>query len=224
MPGAPTRSTPFGIFPPSRRYRSGFFRKSTISISSLRASSMPAMSSNVTPVLFSTYTFARLLPMDMSPLWGFIRFMTNIQSPTKTTAGRIHDSSVASHVLAACPVNRTWAASSSPTSPGSSTRVVTKSGALFPDFLISSIFSFERMPSSPAGDSVPWIVSGYSASSLTFPARSRALNSLYDMLSGRGTSSNACTANRASIAATAYHTENVRCFGSMSPAPPTAPR
>ncbi len=41
---------------------------------------MPAMSSKVTPVSFSTYTFARLLPIEISPLCGFIRFMTTIQS------------------------------------------------------------------------------------------------------------------------------------------------
>jgi hypothetical protein len=159
VPGAPTRSTPFGILPPSRRYRSGFFRKSTISISSARASSIPAMSSKLTPVWCSTYTFARLLPMDIIPLWGFIRFMTTIQSPTKITAGRIHDSSVAIHVFVTCPVNPTWAASSSGTSPGSSTRVVTKPGTLFPDRVISSIFSFERTPSRPVGENVPSIVS-----------------------------------------------------------------
>jgi hypothetical protein len=31
---------------------------------------MRAMSSKVTPVSFSTYTFAQLLPIDISPLWG----------------------------------------------------------------------------------------------------------------------------------------------------------
>src|SRR4029077_5640954 len=108
----------------------GSVRKTTVSLNSARASSIPAMSSKLTPVWCSTYTFARLLPMDIIPLWGFIRFMTTIQSPTKITAGRIHDSSVAIHVFVTCPVNPTWAASSSGTSPGSSTRVVTKSGAL----------------------------------------------------------------------------------------------
>jgi hypothetical protein len=112
--------------------------------------------------------------------------MTSIQSPTKITEGRIHDSNVDSHVFATCPVNRMCAASSSGTSPGSSTRVVTKPGAPFPDFLISSTFAFARMPSSPVGDSVPSIVSLNSPSSLTFPALRSALNSLYERVSGCG--------------------------------------
>ncbi len=48
VPGAPISSTPFGIVPPSRWYFAGFFRKSTISISSFSASSMPATSAKVT--------------------------------------------------------------------------------------------------------------------------------------------------------------------------------
>ncbi len=48
VPGAPTRSTPFGAVPPSRMYLSGAFRKSTISTSSFSASSIPATSSKVT--------------------------------------------------------------------------------------------------------------------------------------------------------------------------------
>ena len=50
VPGAPTISTPLGILPPRRLYRSGFLRNSTISMSSSRASSMPATSLKVTPV------------------------------------------------------------------------------------------------------------------------------------------------------------------------------
>ena len=46
--GRPESSTPRGIRPPSFWYFSGFFRKSTISMSSALASSMPATSSNVT--------------------------------------------------------------------------------------------------------------------------------------------------------------------------------
>ena len=48
VPGAPISSTPFGTVPPSRWYLAGFFRKSTISISSFSASSIPATSSKVT--------------------------------------------------------------------------------------------------------------------------------------------------------------------------------
>ena len=44
VPGAPTRSTPFGAVPPRRVYFSGFLRKSTISTSSFSASSIPATS------------------------------------------------------------------------------------------------------------------------------------------------------------------------------------
>ncbi len=48
VPGGPISSTPRGILPPSELYFAGFLRKSTTSISSCSASSMPATSSNVT--------------------------------------------------------------------------------------------------------------------------------------------------------------------------------
>ena len=48
VPGGPLSSTPCGIRPPRRRYFSGFLRKSTISVSSAFASSIPATSANVT--------------------------------------------------------------------------------------------------------------------------------------------------------------------------------
>jgi len=47
VPGGPTSSTPLGMRPPRRWYFLGFFRKSTISISSALASSTPATSLNV---------------------------------------------------------------------------------------------------------------------------------------------------------------------------------
>ena len=53
VPGAPIRSTPFGTLPPSRWYLRGCFRKSTISVSSFSASSIPATSSKVTVGCFS---------------------------------------------------------------------------------------------------------------------------------------------------------------------------
>ena len=53
VPGAPTRSTPFGAAPPRRVYFFGSLRKSTISTSSFSASSMPATSSKVTRVSLS---------------------------------------------------------------------------------------------------------------------------------------------------------------------------
>ena len=48
VPGEPESSTPWGIRPPSRRYLSGLRRKSTTSVSSALASSIPATSANVT--------------------------------------------------------------------------------------------------------------------------------------------------------------------------------
>ena len=48
VPGAPDRRTPRGMRPPSRRYLSGFRRKSTTSDSSSFASSIPATSAKVT--------------------------------------------------------------------------------------------------------------------------------------------------------------------------------
>ena len=50
VPGGPYSSTPWGIRPPSFRTRSGVLRKSTISVSSAFASSIPATSSNVTRI------------------------------------------------------------------------------------------------------------------------------------------------------------------------------
>ena len=50
VPGGPERSTPRGMRPPRRRYLSGFFRNSTISVSSSFASSIPATSAKVTRV------------------------------------------------------------------------------------------------------------------------------------------------------------------------------
>ena len=48
VPGAPIRSTPLGIRPPSERYFPGVWRNSTTSFSSVTTSSCPATSSNVT--------------------------------------------------------------------------------------------------------------------------------------------------------------------------------
>ena len=47
VPGGPVSSTPRGIAAPSFRYLAGLRRKSTISLSSSSASSIPATSSNV---------------------------------------------------------------------------------------------------------------------------------------------------------------------------------
>ncbi|THU52238.1 hypothetical protein C4D60_Mb10t01880 [Musa balbisiana] len=53
VPGGPTRSTPFGILAPTAANFSGDFRNSTISLKSCFASSTPATSSKVIPVLGS---------------------------------------------------------------------------------------------------------------------------------------------------------------------------
>mmetsp|Transcript_5994 Transcript_5994/g.13110 ORF Transcript_5994/g.13110 Transcript_5994/m.13110 type:complete len:228 (-) Transcript_5994:1510-2193(-) len=62
VPGGPVSNTPFGILAPTFTNRSGAFKKSTISVSSALASSMPATSSNTTPVSGCTDTFALLCP------------------------------------------------------------------------------------------------------------------------------------------------------------------
>ena len=50
VPGGPIRRAPLGIFAPSLVYWSGYFKKSTISVSSYLASLTPATSLKVTPV------------------------------------------------------------------------------------------------------------------------------------------------------------------------------
>ena len=67
VPGAPLSSTPRGMRPPSLRYLSGFFRKSTISVSSSLASSIPATSENVTCCSSASTRRARERPNDISP-------------------------------------------------------------------------------------------------------------------------------------------------------------
>mmetsp|Transcript_92416 Transcript_92416/g.299021 ORF Transcript_92416/g.299021 Transcript_92416/m.299021 type:complete len:275 (-) Transcript_92416:480-1304(-) len=58
VPGGPVSSTPLGILAPTFTKRSGALRKSTISVSSSFASSIPATSSNFTPVSGVTMTLA----------------------------------------------------------------------------------------------------------------------------------------------------------------------
>src|SRR5881398_3232709 len=67
VPGGPTSKAPLGILPPKRANLDGSFRKSTISCSSSRASSMPATSSKVTRPCFSVSILARLLPKPIAP-------------------------------------------------------------------------------------------------------------------------------------------------------------
>ncbi|CAN1123157.1 hypothetical protein LINPERPRIM_LOCUS3093 [Linum perenne] len=58
VPGGPTRRTPFGIRAPIAVNLPGFLRNSTTSMKSCLASSTPATSSNVTPVLGSIWNLA----------------------------------------------------------------------------------------------------------------------------------------------------------------------
>ncbi len=67
VPGCPLSSTPRGMRPPRRTYLSGFLRKSTISVSSALASSMPATSLNVTCCSAPSTRRARERPNDISP-------------------------------------------------------------------------------------------------------------------------------------------------------------
>mmetsp|Transcript_2376 Transcript_2376/g.10158 ORF Transcript_2376/g.10158 Transcript_2376/m.10158 type:complete len:235 (-) Transcript_2376:362-1066(-) len=58
VPGGPTRRTPLGILAPTEVNLSGRLRNSTTSMKSFLASSTPATSSKVTPVLGSIWNFA----------------------------------------------------------------------------------------------------------------------------------------------------------------------
>jgi hypothetical protein len=88
VPGDPTRSTPFGIRPPSRWNFCGSRRNSTISWSSSFASSAPATSLNVTFFCVDDESFARLLPNDRAlfPPLCICRMM-KIQKPTMRRIG-----------------------------------------------------------------------------------------------------------------------------------------
>ena len=88
VPGGPTSSTPLGILPPRRWNFCGSFRNSTISCSSLLASSMPATSSNVTRPCFSVSMRARDLPKPMArPPPDCIWRMKNTQTPISSSIG-----------------------------------------------------------------------------------------------------------------------------------------
>mmetsp|Transcript_26909 Transcript_26909/g.75210 ORF Transcript_26909/g.75210 Transcript_26909/m.75210 type:complete len:529 (-) Transcript_26909:76-1662(-) len=65
VPGGPTRSTPLGMRAPTAVKRSGRLRNSTISSKSFLASSTPATSSKVTPVLGSIWKRALDRPKAM---------------------------------------------------------------------------------------------------------------------------------------------------------------
>jgi len=90
VPGLPTSSTPLGIRPPSRVYLEGFFRKSTISVNSSLASSMPWTLAKVTFSFLSSMSLARLFPKDMAlppPPPPCIWRMKKIHTPMRTIMG-----------------------------------------------------------------------------------------------------------------------------------------
>jgi len=98
VPGAPTRSTPFGIRPPSFWNFWGSFRNSTTSVSSSMASSTPATSLNVTFFCWLVSSLARLLPKEMALLpVPCIWRIRNTQKPTNRISGSQMDSAHVSH-------------------------------------------------------------------------------------------------------------------------------
>ena len=66
VPGGPASSTPWGMRPPRRPYFSGWRRKSTTSLNSAFASSMPATSAKVTRSPLGAYRRARDRPKLLS--------------------------------------------------------------------------------------------------------------------------------------------------------------
>ena len=98
VPGAPLRSTPRGMRAPSLRYLVGSRRKSTTSASSCSASSIPAMSSNVTRSVEGSYCRAFALPNEnMPPPAAPARRMNQIQRPKKSSVGPTYMSAVNHH-------------------------------------------------------------------------------------------------------------------------------
>ena len=89
VPGGPTRSAPFGSFAPMPVYFPGLCRKSTTSCKDSFASSSPATSKNVTPVCFSIYILALLLPIPIMPPPLDIFFIRKLNMNTRSTIGRI---------------------------------------------------------------------------------------------------------------------------------------
>ena len=91
VPGGPTSNTPLGILAPTAVKRSGFLRKSTTSVSSSLAPSIPATSLNVICVEGSIWTRALLLPNCMAglpppPPWARRNKKNN---PPRSRSGKI---------------------------------------------------------------------------------------------------------------------------------------
>ncbi len=134
VPGAPTSSTPRGMRPPRSSNLWGFLRKSTTSISSSLASSMPATSAKVMLAApLSATSLALLCPTFRIPAPPmFMRRMVKFQMAIMMMMGRIQEITCPKKVLACRPVNFTPFCSSWPTSWGSSTRMVLNSSVWLP--------------------------------------------------------------------------------------------
>ena len=83
-----TFASPATAFAPTLVYFPGLCRKSTTSCRDSFASSCPATSLNVTPVCFSTYILALLLPIPIMPPPLDIRFVVQMISATRHATGR----------------------------------------------------------------------------------------------------------------------------------------
>ena len=123
VPGGPTRRAPLGIFPPSAVYFWGFFRKSTISITSSLAPYSPATSLKVTLTLSLSASFPVARPTLKMPPPGppgpapFARFMPrNIQTHISTSrrSGRIISSALDQKWLSLLTTTFTCASAGSP--------------------------------------------------------------------------------------------------------------
>src|SRR5947209_12666069 len=115
VPGGPTSSTPFGMRAPRATNFSGYFRNSTISVSSCFASSTPATSANVIEGLSPATIRARDRPKEMAwllPLWVW-RSTHHMKAAISTTRMMFGSSTLSRYVpllllsnfTSVCPVN-----------------------------------------------------------------------------------------------------------------------
>mmetsp|Transcript_22299 Transcript_22299/g.66992 ORF Transcript_22299/g.66992 Transcript_22299/m.66992 type:complete len:382 (-) Transcript_22299:614-1759(-) len=89
VPGGPVSNTPLGILAPTFTKRSGALRKSTISVSSSFASSIPATSSNFTPVSGVTITLALVwFPNPGMPPGPLPARLRRKRRPAMTSSGK----------------------------------------------------------------------------------------------------------------------------------------
>mmetsp|Transcript_22300 Transcript_22300/g.67000 ORF Transcript_22300/g.67000 Transcript_22300/m.67000 type:complete len:228 (-) Transcript_22300:614-1297(-) len=89
VPGGPVSSTPLGILAPTFTNRSGAFKKSTISVSSSFASSIPATSRNFTPVSGVTMTLALVwFPKPGMPPGPWPAWLRRNRRPAITSSGK----------------------------------------------------------------------------------------------------------------------------------------